>query len=75
VAFPPGVPQAAVSALRAAVERVNGDKEHAEEALRTMGFVPEWVTGPQLNKEVREALALSPEMRAFLADYVRRAVK
>jgi tripartite-type tricarboxylate transporter receptor subunit TctC len=75
VVLPPGVPQAAVGALRAAVERVNSDREHAEEALRTMGFVPEWVTGPEINKEVREALALSPDMRAFLADYVRRAAK
>jgi hypothetical protein len=75
VVFPPGVPQAAVRAVRTAVERVNADREHAEDALKTMGFVPEWVTGPEINKEVRRALALSPEMRAFLADYVRRATK
>ena len=75
VVLPPGAPPAAVAALRAAVERVNDDKEHAEEALRTMGFVPEWVTGADTNKAVREALASPPEMRAFIADYVRRAAK
>jgi hypothetical protein len=73
--LPPGAPPAAVAALRAAVERVNDDKEHADEAIRTMGFVPEWVTGADTNKAVRAAVTLSPEMRAFIADYVRRAVK
>jgi hypothetical protein len=37
--------------------------------------VPEWVAGPDTNKEVREAITISPEMRAFIADYVRRGVK
>jgi hypothetical protein len=40
-----------------------------------MGFVPEWVTGANTNAAVRGALALPPEMRAFIAEYVRRAVK
>jgi tripartite-type tricarboxylate transporter receptor subunit TctC len=75
IVLPPGVPAAAVAALRAAVRELNDDKEHAEEAARTIGFVPEWVAGPGTNDEVRAAIAISPEMRAFIADYVRRAVK
>jgi tripartite-type tricarboxylate transporter receptor subunit TctC len=75
VVFPPGVPAAAVAALHAAVRRINGDKEHAEEALKTMGFVPEWITGPDTNAEVRAAVTMAPEMRAFIADYVRRVGK
>ena len=75
IVLPPSAPSAAVAALRAAVERVNHDKEHADEALKIMGFVPEWVTGPDTNKQVREAIAIAPEMRAFIADYVRRAAK
>jgi hypothetical protein len=57
------------------VARVNDDKEHAEETIRVMGFVPEWVTGADTNTTVRAALALPPEMRAFIAEYVRRAVR
>jgi tripartite-type tricarboxylate transporter receptor subunit TctC len=75
IALPPGVPPAAVAALRAAVLRLNEDKEHAEEAARTIGFVPEWVAGPDTNKEVRAAITISPEMRAFIADYIKRAVR
>jgi tripartite-type tricarboxylate transporter receptor subunit TctC len=75
VVLPPGAPPAALAALRAAVGRVNADKEHADEALKTMGFVPEWMAGPDTNKEVRQAIALSPELRAFIADYIKRANK
>jgi tripartite-type tricarboxylate transporter receptor subunit TctC len=75
IVLPPGAPPAAVAALRAAVLRLNGDKEHAEEAIRTIGYVPEWMAGPDTNAEVRAAITISPEMRAFIADYVRRGVK
>jgi hypothetical protein len=61
--------------LRAAVQRLNDDKEHADEAARTIGFVPEWVAGPDTNKEVRQAITISPDMRAFIADYIKRAVR
>jgi putative tricarboxylic transport membrane protein len=75
VVLPPGAPPAAVAALRAAVGRLNDDKEHAEESIKAMGFVPEWMTGADTNKSVQSAIALQPEMRAFIAEYVRRAVK
>jgi hypothetical protein len=75
IVLPPGVPGAALAGLRAAVLRLNGDKEHAEEAARTIGYVPEWVAGPDTNNEVRTAITISTDMRAFIADYIRRAVK
>jgi hypothetical protein len=73
--LPPGAPAGALAALRAAVQKLNGDKAHAEEAAKTIGFVPEWIAGADTNKEVRAAITISPEMRAFIADYVRRAAK
>jgi tripartite-type tricarboxylate transporter receptor subunit TctC len=73
--LPPGAPEAAVAALRAAVSALNDDKEHADEALKTIGYVPEWVTGTDVNAKVREAITVAPDMRAFLADYIRRAAK
>jgi tripartite-type tricarboxylate transporter receptor subunit TctC len=75
IVLPPGAPPAALAALRAAVLELNDDKEHAEEAARTIGFVPEWVAGADTNTEVRSAITIPPDMRAFIADYVRRAVK
>jgi putative tricarboxylic transport membrane protein len=75
IVLPPGAPPAAVAALRDAVRRLNDDKEHIEEAMRTIGFAPEWIAGADTNSEVRAALTISPAMRAFIADYVRRAAK
>jgi len=75
IVLPPRAPVAAVTALRAAILRLNDDKEHADEALRTIGFVPEWIAGPDTNKEVRDALTISPAMRAFIAEYVRKGAR
>ena len=75
IVLPPGVPPAALAALRAAISRLNDDKEHAEEAAKTIGFVPEWMAGPDTNTQVRTAITISPAMRAFIADYIKRATK
>jgi len=75
IVLPPGAPAAALAELRAAMVKLNDDKEHAEEAVRTIGFVPEWIAGPDTNNEVRDAITIPPPMRAFIADYIRRGVK
>jgi len=75
IVLPPGAPPAALAALRAAVTRLNDDKEHAEEATRTIGYVPEWLAGHETNRALRTAITISPAMRAFLADYIKRATK
>ena len=56
IVLPPGVPQAAVDAMRAAIAELNDDKAYQDEAVRTIGFVPEWISGPQTNMRVRQAL-------------------
>jgi len=73
LALPPGAPQAAVDALRDAVARMNKDSVYAADAVKTIGFAPEYATGPNTNHEVRTGLAVSPQMRAFLLDYVKKA--
>jgi tripartite-type tricarboxylate transporter receptor subunit TctC len=73
--LPPNVPPAALAALRAAVLRLNSDKAFAEDAFKTIGFVPEYAAGPQTNGQVRSALAVKPEVRAFVVDYIKKANK
>jgi len=75
IAMPPGAPKEAVSALRQAVVRLNEDKEYIEEAERTMGEVPEYVSNPHLNDDVRKGLSISPELKAFMDDYVKKGEK
>ena len=75
VALPPGSPQAAIDALRAAVARLNDDKEFAAEAIKTIEFAPDYETGADINERARGMLVASPEVRAFVADYIKSANK
>jgi tripartite-type tricarboxylate transporter receptor subunit TctC len=75
LALPPGAPKPAVEALQAALTRMNADATYAADAAKTIGFVPEYATGPNTGHEVRTALTVSPEMRRFIAEYVKKANK
>jgi tripartite-type tricarboxylate transporter receptor subunit TctC len=75
IVMPPGAPQPAIEALRAAIARVNADKAYAEEAEKTFGFVPQWASGPGTPKVAQTALTVRPEVRAFLADYMKNLPK
>jgi tripartite-type tricarboxylate transporter receptor subunit TctC len=75
IALPPGAPAAAYGALRTAIERLNHDKEFAAEALKTIEFVPDYPTGPDMNNEIRGMLHATPEMRAFINEYTRNVPK
>ena len=75
VVLPPGAPQGAVEALRAAVLALNDDRAFADEAMTALGFVPTYEAGPQTNRQVRTALTVSPEIRTFVLDSIRNAKK
>ena len=75
LALPPGAPQAAVDALRGAVTKLVNDKEYIDEANKVMGDVPEYVTGLSLNEDVRQALSISPELKAFMEAYGKGKTK
>ena len=72
IAMPPGAPKEAVEALRQAVLQLNNDKEYLDEAQKTMGDAPEYVSGTNLNEQVRNGLSISPELKAFTEEYVKR---
>lgn len=75
VALPPGSPPEAAQALRAAVARLNTDKDFAAESFRTIEFAPHYETGPDIAARVRALMVGSPEVRAFVADYIKSAQK
>jgi tripartite-type tricarboxylate transporter receptor subunit TctC len=75
IVMPPGVPPAAVVALRDAIAGVNADPAYAEEAEKTFGFVPRWDAGPDTPQVAQSALTVRPEVRAFLADYMKNVPK
>jgi tripartite-type tricarboxylate transporter receptor subunit TctC len=75
ICFPPGTPPAARAALAAAVNSLNADKDHAAEAMSTIGFVPEWQVGPDVDRSVKTLLAMPPAVRAFINAYIKAANK
>jgi tripartite-type tricarboxylate transporter receptor subunit TctC len=75
VTLPPGSPKAAADALRVAVLRLNQDKEFAAESIKTIEFAPDYETSPDIAQRVRAMLVASPDVRAFVADYIRKANK
>jgi hypothetical protein len=58
---------------RAAVARLNDDKDYAEETFKTMQFVPHYETGADLNARVRKAMTVTPQLRNFVIDYMKSA--
>jgi tripartite-type tricarboxylate transporter receptor subunit TctC len=73
--LPPNAPKAAYDALRIAIEKLNDDNEFAAEALKTIKFVPEYPTAPDMSNQVRGMLHASPEMRAYINSYMRNPPK
>jgi len=75
IALPPGAPVEAATALRAAIARLNQDQEFAAESVKTIGFAADYETGLDIAARVRALLVASPEVRAFVADYIKSAQK
>jgi tripartite-type tricarboxylate transporter receptor subunit TctC len=75
IALPPQAPEGAVTALRNATAKLNNDPAFAEDSMKALGFVPDYVTGPDVNRLARQTLTVRPETRAFVADYIKRANK
>jgi hypothetical protein len=73
IVLPPNSPPEAIKALRAAVNKLNTDKEYGDDAIKTFGFVPEWTAQADVSDRVRKALALPPEIREFMQNYIKNA--
>jgi tripartite-type tricarboxylate transporter receptor subunit TctC len=71
ITLAPGVPAAALDALRAGIAGLNADPEFAAEARKTIEFVPDYPTAPDLSERVRAMMVATPQMRDFINDYMR----
>ncbi len=71
ILLPPGVPEAAVKALRAGFEGLGRDEEFLSEYNKIVGIKPEFITD---EKEINEAMApwkaVTPEVKKFRLDYI-----
>jgi tripartite-type tricarboxylate transporter receptor subunit TctC len=73
--MPPGTPKEAVDAIRTAMPKLNNDPAYLDEAQKAIGEAPEYVAHARLNEDVGKALVVSPELKAFFADYNKRLEK
>lgn len=75
LALPPGAPAQAREALRAAVVKLDSDREFAEDTTKAFGFVPVFDAAADLGPRLRKALSAPPEAKAFFARYIEEASK
>lgn len=75
ITLPPGASPAAAAELRAAVMRLGHDKDFDAESLKMMGFEPDYMSAPDIAVKMRAMLVASPQVRAFVADYIRQGQK
>jgi tripartite-type tricarboxylate transporter receptor subunit TctC len=75
VALPPGAPREAIDALRRAVTRLAHDPEFAAESKKTVEYVPEYETAPDLSEQVAKVMVVAPQMRDTINAYMRNVPK
>ncbi len=73
VVMPPGVPKAAMEALRSAVAKLETDKEFAADAEKSVGFVPDYEASENVQAEVNRALSVPAEDKEWIANFIANA--
>ena len=72
VVMPPKTPPEAVAAMRRAFTSVNDDAEFQVDALKTIKFVPRYLSDDKTAQLYREKLKPEPALRDFLRAYVEQ---
>jgi tripartite-type tricarboxylate transporter receptor subunit TctC len=75
IVLPPGAPQAAVTALREALVRLNSDSGYAADSQKSFGYVPVWRAEADNNVVAARSMTLDPATRTFLQDFIKNPPK
>jgi tripartite-type tricarboxylate transporter receptor subunit TctC len=73
VVLPPGAPKAAIDSLRAAIRKLEGDREFAADAEKTVGFVPDYEAGDNVQELVNRALSVPAEDKEWIENFIKNA--
>jgi tripartite-type tricarboxylate transporter receptor subunit TctC len=73
--LPPGAPRGAIEALSKAVAGLANDPDYEAESMSLLGYVPEYVTAPDMTQQVRAMMTVSPEMLDYIGKYTRNVPK
>jgi tripartite-type tricarboxylate transporter receptor subunit TctC len=75
IVMPPGSPPTAIAALRKALLALNDDEAYAADAMKAIQFVPHYIADASVQTQVRERLTISPAIRRYIVDYMKKAGK
>lgn len=70
--LPPGAPPEAVAALREGLAKMQQDKAFREDALKSMQYVPRYVSDAQTQAAYLQTIAPAAEIRSFLRAYIEK---
>ncbi|MFN3892529.1 MAG: hypothetical protein ACK4MV_19210 [Beijerinckiaceae bacterium] len=73
VVYPPGTPDGAMTAMRNAIRKLDGDKEYSQDAQKLVGFVPDYEASDSVEADVRKALSIPAEDKEWLQAYISNA--
>mgnify|MGYP001297493946 CR=1 FL=1 len=73
--LPPSAPPVALAQLRKAMQSLNDDKAYSDDAQRTIGEAPDYVTSGDLNADARRLLTAAPAVQELIGQYARQAKK
>ena len=73
VVYPPATPDAAMQAMRLAIGKLETDEDYSREALKLVGFVPDYESSSNVEDDVRRALSIPGEDKEWLLNYVKSA--
>jgi tripartite-type tricarboxylate transporter receptor subunit TctC len=73
IVLPPNSPPDAIKELRAAIAKLNDDKDYGQDATKTFGFVPEWTAEADVADRIRKALVLPQSIKDFMQAYIKNA--
>ena len=71
VVLPPGVPQPGRRVAQARSRGSTATRNSPRRRSKAIQFVPHYVTGGDLNAQVRRTLVVDPAIRTFVADYIK----
>lgn len=75
IVMPPKVPAVSVTTLRAALNKLNADKDYAEDGKKVFGFIPIWRADADNNQVAVRSMTMAPEIRTFLQEYIKNPPK
>lgn len=67
-----GAPPQAVAAIKEGLAKMQQDPEFREDALKSMKYIPRYVSGDEMEAIYRKTISPPPDIRAFLRAYIEK---